>query len=352
MGSKLPVRAALDRYRSILLVIALACIALLVAAMASAADKPFDDRSHTYEDSMPVGAGASSRSDTHLSSIMWPRRGQAALVLGNAEPAASPYQQPVPIASVAKVMTALLTLTRYPLSAGQSGFVVTVTTAQARAEAEDAAQGQSVVTVHGGEQLTERQLLEGLLIPSGNNIARVLAGYVAGSDAQFVAYMNAEAKALGLEHTNYTDPSGWDPGTVSTAADQLVVLRQAMRFSVFRQIVSMESVTLPAAGTLVNTNPVIADGFAGKTGSDSAAGACLAFFTYLTIGGHRLTAVGVVLGQWEQDRASVDLAAAGAAAEDLVQSVTWAGRVPTISASSGVGTREPGGSGVPSPAVS
>jgi len=208
------------------------------------------------------------------------------------------------------------------------------------------------VAVEDGEQLTERQLLEGLLIPSGNNIAQVLAGSVAGSDARFVTEMNAEAKALGLEHTNYTDPSGWDPDTVSTAADQLVVFQQAMRFSVFRQIVSMASVTLPVAGMLVNTDPVIADGYVGKTGSDTAAGACLAFFTYVTIGGHRLTAVGVVLGQWEQDRASVDLAAAGAAAEDLVQSVTSAGRVPTISASSGVKTRESGGPGVPSPAVS
>jgi D-alanyl-D-alanine carboxypeptidase (penicillin-binding protein 5/6) len=138
---------------------------------------------------------------------------------------------------------------------------------------------------------------------------------------------------------NLSDPSGWDPGTVSTAADQLVVFRQAIRFSVFREIVSMASVTLPAAGTLINTNPVIAEGYAGRTGSDSAAGACLAFFTYLTVGGHRLTAVGVVLGQREQDRASVDLAAAGAAAEDLVHSVTWAGGAPTISASGDAGTR-------------
>ena len=94
--------------------------------------------------------------------------------------------------------------------------------------------------------------------------------------------MNAEARALGMRHTIYTDPSGFDPGTVSTAADQLRVFRQAMRFPVFRQIVSMASVTLPVAGTLANFNPLIADGYAGKTGSDSAAGGCLAFFTRVT----------------------------------------------------------------------
>ena len=58
-----------------------------------------------------------------------------------------------------------------------------------------------------------------------------------------------------------------------------------MRFPVFRQIVSMARVTLPIAGTLTNYNPLIAAGYGGKTGSDSAAGGCLAFFTSVTVGG-------------------------------------------------------------------
>ncbi len=105
-----------------------------------------------------------------------------------------------------------------------------------------------------------------------------------------------------MDHTIYTDPSGFDPSTVSTAADQLRVFRQAMRFPVFRQIVSMASVTLPVAGTLTNYDPLIAEGYAGKTGSDSAAEGCLAFFTHVTVGGRRLTAVGVVMGQGRGQR--------------------------------------------------
>ena len=170
------------------------------------------------------------------------------------------------------------------------------------------------MAVRAGEQLTERQLLEALLIPSGNNIARMLAARVAGSETRFLAEMNAEARALGMDHTIYTDPSGFDPSTVSTAADQLRVFQQAMRFPVFRQIVSMASVTLPVAGTLTNFNPLIAEGYAGKTGSDSAAGGCLAFFTHVTVGGRRLTAVGVVMGQGQGSDTSVLLAAAGEAA--------------------------------------
>jgi serine-type D-Ala-D-Ala carboxypeptidase (penicillin-binding protein 5/6) len=259
---------------------------------------------------------------THVPPISWPVQGQAALVLGNGRPAASPHQQPAPIASLAKVMTAYLTLKRYPLSDTEDGFTVTVTTDDALAELQDAHNDESVVAVRPGEQLTERQLLEALLIPSGNNIAQILAAQVAGSDTGFLADMNAEAHALGMKHTVYTDPSGWDQGTVSTAADQLRVFRRAMRFAAFRHIVSMASVTLPVAGTLTNFNPLVADGYAGKTGSDSAAGGCLAFFTRVHTAGRGVTVVGVVMGQGQGSNTSQILAAAGGAAIRLVDSAT------------------------------
>jgi len=256
------------------------------------------------------------------SGVRWPIEGQAAFVLGTGRASASPDQRAAPIASLAKVMTAYLTLKDYPLAADQSGFTVTITPADAQAEADDVSEGQSGVAVQAGEQLTERQLLEGLLIPSGNNIAELLAEHVAGSESSFVADMNAEARALGMSHTLYTDPSGFDAGTESTAADQLRVFRQATRSPAFRQITSMASVTLPVAGTLRNFNPLINEGYAGKTGSDSAAGGCLAFFTTVTVHGHREPAAGVVMGQGEGSNTADILAAAGEAAERLVASAT------------------------------
>jgi serine-type D-Ala-D-Ala carboxypeptidase (penicillin-binding protein 5/6) len=255
------------------------------------------------------------------SAVRWPQQGQAALVLGRGRPAASPHEEPVAIASLAKVMTAYLTLERYPLSGAHDGFVIAVTAAEAQTVAQDRAEGQSVVAVAPGERLTERQLLEGLLIPSGNNIAELLASVVAGSETRFVAEMNAQARVLGLDHTTYTDASGFEASTVSTAADQLRVFEQAMRFSVFGQIVSMGSVTLPVVGTVTNFNPLIAEGYAGKTGSDSAAGGCLAFFTDVTVGGRRQTAVGVVLGQGQGSDTQALLAATGQAAQQMVDSV-------------------------------
>ena len=92
--------------------------------------------------------------------VSWPQQGQAAFLLGLGAPAASRGEQAVAIASLAKVMTAYLTLERHPLSGARDGFTTTVTPAQAQAEARDAAEDQSDVAVQAGEQLTERQLLE------------------------------------------------------------------------------------------------------------------------------------------------------------------------------------------------
>jgi serine-type D-Ala-D-Ala carboxypeptidase (penicillin-binding protein 5/6) len=312
------------RRRRVLLGTALAVV--LAHAAFAGAGRPRNDEAD------PLGEPGR----TYLSLVSWPQQGQAALLLGDGRAAASPHEQPAPIASLAKVMTAYLILDRYPLSGAQDGFTIAVTAAQARAEAQDAAQDQSVVAVRAGEQLTERQLLEALLIPSGNNIARMLAARVASSETRFVAEMNTEARALGMDRTTYTDPSGFDQRTVSTAADQLRIFQRAMRFSVFRRIVSMASVTLPVAGTLANYNPLIAEGYAGKTGSDSAAGGCLAFSTRVTVGERRLTAVGVVLGQGQGSDTSEILGAAGEAAEQLVDSVAPAtrarasGRLPFV----------------------
>jgi D-alanyl-D-alanine carboxypeptidase (penicillin-binding protein 5/6) len=311
-------------------------VVLVVLLAAHTAGQLLNDTGHVL---MPTADTHNDPRRTDVPAVSWPQQGQAALVLGNGRAVASPGERPVPIASLAKVMTAYLTLKRYPLNGAQDGFTTTVTAAQAQAEAQNAAQNQSGVTVRDGERLTERQLLEALLIPSGNNIAQMLAAQVAGSETRFIAEMNAEARALGMDHTTYTDPSGFDPSTVSTAADQLRVFQQAMRFPVFRQIVSMPSVTLPVAGTLTNYNPLIADGYAGKTGSDSAAGGCLAFVTHVTVGGHGLTAVGVVMGQGQGSDTSVILAAAGQAARQLVNSVAPAKRVHTIALPPAAGSR-------------
>jgi D-alanyl-D-alanine carboxypeptidase (penicillin-binding protein 5/6) len=247
-------------------------------------------------------------------STVWPAYGQAAVQVGQSQVQAGPNQHAAAIASVAKVMTAYLVLRDHPLRPGQDGPTITLTDADVADTDRRRRQHESVVSIAAGEQLTELQALQALLLPSANNIAAVLARWDAGSADRFVARMNATARSLGMTHTRYTDPSGYDDATVSTAADQVRIVDRAMRLPVFASIVATPSATLPVAGTVHNTNTLLGlNGFVGvKTGSDAAAGGCFAFRAVRWIDGKRTTITGVVLGQPGHDQIAAGLAAAAA----------------------------------------
>lgn len=240
------------------------------------------------------------RSSLGSMDVPWPSHGQSAIaVLGTGRRVSDPDPQPVPIASIAKVMTAYVVLTRFPLVGEQPGFVLSLDESEAAQATDDAAEGQSYISVAAGEQLTERQALEALLLPSANNIALALALRVGGTLPAFVDLMNRDAASLGMHHTTYTDPSGLAPTTVSTAADQLRLARVALRVPSLREIAGMAQAQLPVAGTIHNTDRLLGrDGIvAGKTGSDAAAGGCFMFLAKRQIGDAPVTVVGVVLGQ-------------------------------------------------------
>jgi len=249
-----------------------------------------------------------------IPSTVWPAQGQAAVKIGQSQVHAGPNQHAAAIASVAKVMMAYLVLRDHPLRLGQDGPTITLTDADVADTDRRRGQRESVVSIAAGEQLTERQALQALLLPSANNIAAALARWDAGSTDRFVARMNATARSLGMTHTRYTDPSGYDDATVSTAADQVRIVDRAMRLPVFASIVATPSATLPVAGTVHNTNTLLGHkGFVGvKTGSDDAAGGCFAFRAIRWIDGKRTTITGVVLGQPGHDQIAAGLAAADA----------------------------------------
>jgi serine-type D-Ala-D-Ala carboxypeptidase (penicillin-binding protein 5/6) len=235
----------------------------------------------------------------HRLLIQWPMQGQAAVeVVGEGRRTSGPPVA-VPIASVAKVMTAYVVLRDFPLRGDEPGFTLTLTAGDAEEAAEDKAQGQSYVPVTAGEQLTEREALEALLLPSANNIAQALADRVSGDETAFVAAMNAEAARLAMTDTTYTDPSGLAPTTTSTAADQLRLARAAMHDPVFATIVAMSRAILPVVGAITNTDALLGhDGFVGiKTGSTDVAGGCFMFESVQHRGGRPRVVVGVVLGQ-------------------------------------------------------
>ncbi|MBS2538772.1 D-alanyl-D-alanine carboxypeptidase [Catenulispora sp. NF23] len=266
----------------------------------------------TYQQGQSGNAGGKA-DGAAVSGTVWPAAGQAAFVQsGQSAIQAGPHQHPAPIASVTKVMTAYLVLSDHPLRPGQEGPTITLTAADVADTAARRAKQESLVAIAAGEQLTERQALEALLLPSANNIAVVLARWDAGSSAEFVQRMNATARSLGMADTRYTDPSGFEQTTVSTAADQVRIVDQAMSLPAFAGIVAMPSATLPVAGPVLNTDTLLGhDGFVGvKTGSDNAAGGCFAFRAVRTIDGRQTTITGVVLGQPGEDQIGAGLRAA------------------------------------------
>jgi serine-type D-Ala-D-Ala carboxypeptidase (penicillin-binding protein 5/6) len=232
--------------------------------------------------------------------LPWPSVGQAAVAIEGLGPVGSSgASTPVPIASLAKMMTAYQILTDHPLDLHATGPTLTVSAAavadyRARVRAEE-----SVLAVRAGERLNEYQALQALLIPSANNIAALLARWDAGSAPAFIARMNASAQRLGLTHTHYTDPAGQLSTTVSTAVDQLTLAQAAMKLPVFAAVVAQPAATFPIAGTVFNYNYNIGhDGFVGiKTGSNAAAGGCWAFAAQRVVAGKPTRVFGVVLGQ-------------------------------------------------------
>ena len=120
-------------------------------------------------------------------------------------------------------MTAYVVLKDKPLTPGQPGPAIPITARDVSRYSQMVANDESALPVSAGTTLTQLDLLQGMLVPSANNFAEILAVWDAGSVEAFVARMNAEAKALGMNSTTYVDTSGISPRTVSTVQDQLIL---------------------------------------------------------------------------------------------------------------------------------
>ena len=235
-----------------------------------------------------------------LGTIAWPAAGVSAADISGIGVLPGPdASHPVPIASVAKVMTAYVILRDHPLGAGDQGPAIVVQPGEAVAYPAQKDNGDSLVPVTAGEQITERQALEALLLPSADNMAWILARWDAGTRAAFTARMNTTARQLGMTHTRYTDPSGLSASTTSTAADQVRLGMAAMREPALAQIVALPGATIPVAGVVRNYNTLLGqDGITGlKTGSDTAAGGCILLAAWQHARGRDTLVVAAAFGQ-------------------------------------------------------
>jgi serine-type D-Ala-D-Ala carboxypeptidase (penicillin-binding protein 5/6) len=231
--------------------------------------------------------------------IDWPANAQGAICIANEgliDKTAD--QSPRPTASVAKIMSAYLILKDHPLAGYEDGPALVLTREDERIYERDKRDRQSVVKVVAGEKLTERQLLQALLLPSANNIATVLAKWDSGSVSAFVKKMNKTASQLGMKDTHYADPAGINLNTQSSAYDQLLLAQKAMQIKAFKNIVAMPQATLPVAGTVYNVNYVLGKGgvVGIKTGSMPRVGGNFVFASYDNVGNRQVLIIGAVLG--------------------------------------------------------
>jgi serine-type D-Ala-D-Ala carboxypeptidase (penicillin-binding protein 5/6) len=196
--------------------------------------------------------------DVDTGRVLWRRRAAA----------------PRPIASLTKMMTALVVADRVPV-----GAKVKVTREALRYR------GSGVGLLPRGRWIGVNTMLHGLLLPSGNDAAIALAQRAAGTVSSFVGLMNSRAAAMGLGCTRFSSPDGLeDRGNFSCALDMASLARAVLREPRIARIVRRPRAVLPFPTKggklwLYNTNPLLRGGYRGatgiKTGYTPGAGRCL-----------------------------------------------------------------------------
>lgn len=216
------------------------------------------------------------------------------------------YTTPIATASLAKMITVQVILDKYPLKAGESGPTITMTNDDENRYWWAVNNGGSNARVVAGEQITERQLLEGILLVSANNMADSLAIWAFGS---IDSYHQAARQWLDKNNLVSTivggDASGFSSETKSTPTDLCKIMLLATKQPALVEILSANTATLPTGEVLQSTNRLLGQNgiFAGKTGYTDEAGRGLMVASHQQIGNVQLTTAAVSLSNDSYDAA-------------------------------------------------
>ena len=200
--------------------------------------------------------------------LTWPGEGSAAVGIGGLSTVAS-NPGAVSIASITKVVSSLMVLDRMPLALGEQGPEFRFSYRDSVEYWDYRRSDQSALDVPVDGVLTEYQLLQGTLLGSANNYIDRLASEIWGSNREFASAAETWLRERNLTGITVVTPSGFDERNVSTPESLIALGELAMQNPVFAEIVGTKSVDLPGAGTVVNTNGMLADpGVVGiKTGT-------------------------------------------------------------------------------------
>ena len=210
--------------------------------------------------------------------------------------------KPVSIASIGKVVTALVVLDARPISEGANGESITFDVQDVQAFNDSVANAESRADVVEGMTLSQRDVINVMLVKSANNYARTLVRWAFGSEEAYVDAANTWAQNNGLANTTIADASGLDAATQSSLADLIVLGELALANPVTAVAVASTTITVDPIGELENSNKLLGTlGVNGiKTGTTDEAGACLLFAANLPVGDQTVQIIGVTVGAPDQ----------------------------------------------------
>jgi len=216
-----------------------------------------------------------------------------------------------PIASITKIVTALVILSAKPLQgADDPGPTIRFGKADHALYDKYYVLGATIAAMPTGISMSEHDALEAMLIPSACNYAEALAGWAFGSQNAFLGAARKWLAANGLTHTTIVEPTGIDPRNTSTPTDLIALGRLALADPVISQIVAMPSLAVPGLDAMPNTNSMLgSNGITGiKTGTLEDSGSNLLFSATLDVGAEEpLAVIGVVLGAYSHDSVNADV---------------------------------------------
>jgi serine-type D-Ala-D-Ala carboxypeptidase (penicillin-binding protein 5/6) len=267
----------------------------------------------------------------------WPAQGSAAVAVQGVGGTLASTGDASSIASITKLVTALMVLDRMPLAAGEQGPSFAMTQDDQDAYVGYQNRGESSLDVPVGGSLTELQLLQGMLIGSANNYAQILADSIWPNDAVFANAASGWLATHGLAGMRIIDPTGIEEGNRAAPADLVTLAQRALANPVIGPIVATRAIDLPGAGHVENTNKLLqADpAVVGvKTGSLDGIDNLLVAKD-ITVGTTPVRLYAVTLGQPDADartataQALLDRLAAELQQQPTVPAGTVAGRVST-----------------------
>jgi D-alanyl-D-alanine carboxypeptidase (penicillin-binding protein 5/6) len=233
---------------------------------------------------------------------------------------------PRPLASISKVITALVVLNAKPLAdTTDPGPTITFDRADHALYDKYYVLGATIAAMPTGSSMSQRQALEAMLIVSASNYAEAVSTWAYGSQSAFVRAAKDWLAANGLTGTTIVEPTGIDPRNVSTPTDLIALARIAMANPVVAQIAGMTSLNVPNIPPALNTNTLLGvDGITGlKTGTLEESGSNLLFTATMDVGtGEPLGIVGVILGSYSRDSVNLDVRALLGSIRDGFHTVT------------------------------